>query len=321
MGKITEGIFRANVALPQGTNPLPTFRDPNHDALVRVKPGVSDEYQILMGLDCGKRYLPYQLQDRYDRNRKEQDIPAIIMENAYLKATFLPTLGGRLISLFDKEANRELLYCNTSLQVCNLSNLDAWFAGGIEWNIGQYGHAFTTCSDVFASLQKDEEGEEFLRLYEFERCKGLWWHIDFHLPDESKLLFAHVAIHNLTDERTSLYYWTNTAVALTGSTRVLASSKEALYLDPYAPEGTRLFGHMRLPHMEIYKDIDPTYPNQFSASNEYFFLCEKSSLPWECAVESDGSGFFEASTHPLSFRKMFCWGSHAGGRRWQRYLA
>nr|WP_319776561.1 DUF5107 domain-containing protein [uncultured Sphaerochaeta sp.] len=321
MTSIKSGTFKANAALPIGANPLPSFRDPERDALVRVKPQVSSEYTGLMGLDCGKRSLPYQIQDRYDRNRVEQDIPAIIMENEYLKATFLPTLGGRLISLIDKGNGRELLYCNTSLQACNLSNLDAWFAGGIEWNIGQYGHAFTTCSDVFASTQKDEEGVQFLRLSEYERCKGLWWHIDFHLGETSKLLYAHVHIHNLSSERKSLYYWTNTAVPVTEKTRVLASSNEALYLDPYAKNNTRLFGHMNMPRMEIYEDIDASYPNQFKASNEYFFLCEKSPMPWECAIEEDGSGFFEASTPPLSYRKMFCWGSHAGGKRWQRYLS
>ncbi len=321
MVSITQGVFRANAALPQGANPLPHFRSPNHDENVRVKNQVPLEYQHLMGLDCGKRYLPYQLQDRYDRNRKEQDIEAIIMENAFLKATFLPTLGGRLISLYDKNAGKELLYCNTSIQTCNLSNLDAWFAGGIEWNIGQYGHSYTTCSPVFAATQTDKDGIPFLRLYEFERCKGLWWHIDFHLGSTSKLLYAQVHLYNLNDETTSLYYWTNAAIPVDDRVRVVASSEKALYLDPYQKGNTRLFGYMHMPHMEIYPDIDASYPNQFSASNEYFLLCDKCTMPWECAINGDGSLFFEVSNHPLSYRKMFCWGSHAGGKRWQRYLS
>lgn len=313
--------FHANAALPQGENPLPFFRDPNHDANVQVKPDVPLQYQKLMGLDCGRRMLPYRMQDRYDRNRKEQDIPAIIMENTFLKATFLHTLGGRLISLIDKEKNKELLHCNRSLQVGNLATLDAWFAGGIEWNLGQYGHAFTTSSKLFASIQTDVEGEAFLRLYDFEPCKGLWWHIDFHLPKDSRLLYAHVGVYNLEDERTSMYYWTNTALEMSDDTRVLASSDKAVYLDPFAPKETRLFGYMKMPHMGIFKDIDASYPNRFDASNEYFFTCEKNPMPWECALEKDGTGFYEVSTPLLGYRKMFCWGNHAGGRRWQRYLA
>jgi len=321
MTTVTKGIFLAQAALPTAENPLPVFRDPNHDVPVRLKEGVPLSYQKLMGLDCGKRVLPYRMQDRYDRNRTRTEIPAIFLENRHLKATFLPTLGGRLISLVDKQSGRELLHCNTSLQVGNLANRDAWFAGGIEWNIGQYGHAFTTCSPVFASEQQDAHGHSFVRLYEFERCKNLWWHIDFHLSENAPLLFAHVQIHNLSDSDTSLYYWTNAAVAVDDQVRVLASGRNAVYLDPYAGQGERLFGYMQMPDMEIYPALDASYPASFPASNEYFFTCEHDPLPWECALSQDGSGFCEVSTPPLSYRKMFCWGSHAGGKRWQRYLA
>lgn len=321
MSTIKMSVFHANAALPKGENPLPFFRDPNHDAIVSVKPDVPLQYQRLMGLDCGRRVLPYKVQDRYDRDRQQKDIPAIVMENKYLRATFLHTLGGRLISLFDKQGNRELLHCNRSLQVGNLGILDAWFAGGIEWNIGQYGHSFTTSNKLFATVQQDGEGEEFLRLYDYERCKGLWWHLDFHLPKESKLLYVYVGVHNLNSERTSMYYWTNTAVEMNDATRILSSGNSAIYLDPYAPKGSHRFGYMRMPQMDIYEGIDASYPNQFVASNEYFFTCDTDPMPWECAVQGDSTGFYEVSTPQLGFRKMFCWGHHAGGKRWQRYLA
>ncbi len=321
MKKVYAGVFSAKAALPQGKNPLPFFRDPNHDSNVGAKKDVPLKYQKLMGLDCGKRVLPYSVMDRYDRNRTDQEIPAIIMENEFLRATFLHTLGGRLISLWDKEKDKELLHANKSLQTANLGNLDAWFAGGIEWNIGQYGHAFSSSSKLFATVQKDTNGEDFLRLYDFEKCKGLWWHIDFHLPKNSKLLYAHVEVHNLYEKRTSMYYWTNIAVEMTDDTRIFASNKNAVYLDPFAPKGSRRYGHMKMPHMEIHENVDASYPNQFPYSNEYFFTCEDDPMPWETALEKDGTGFFEASTPLLAYRKMFCWGHHAGGKRWQRFLA
>lgn len=321
MTTITNGTFFADAALPTSENPLPFFRDVNHDLAVRMKDGVPIAYQRLMGFGCGKRVLPYRVQDRYDRNRKPTEIPSIILENEYMRATFLPTLGGRLISLINKINDCELLYCNTSLQVGNLANRDAWFAGGIEWNVGQYGHAFSTCSPVYVSIQEDEKGIPFLRIYDYERCKNLWWHIDFHLSNEEPVLYAHVQIHNLSETDTSLYYWTNTAVHVDDYVRVLSSSNHAVYLDPYVPKGERLFGYMRMPEMPIYPGLDVSYPQRFPASNEYFFTCDEDSMPWECALNKDGSGYFEVSTPPLLYRKMFCWGSHAGGQRWQRELS
>ena len=84
-----------------------------------------------------------------------------------MKATFLPELGGRLYSLFDKENQRELLFTNPILQFANLSILNAWFSGGIEWNMGQYGHTFGTCSPVHIAKLIDEDVHEFIRIYDY----------------------------------------------------------------------------------------------------------------------------------------------------------
>ncbi len=321
MSTIKKSVFVAKAALPKGENVLPRFRDLKHDSNVCVREGVDEKYTKLMGLDCGRRVLPYPQLDKYDRKREKTDIPSIVFENDKLRATFLPTLGARLISLFDKVKNKELLYCNTGIQVANLGITDAWFAGGIEWNIGQYGHAFNSSSKVFATIQKDSNGEDFLRFYDYERCKGLWWHMDFHLPNDSSLLYVHVEVHNLYKEKTSMYYWTNSAVELSDFTRVFSADENAIYLDPFAPEGSRRYGQMKLPNIEIHPGVDASYPKQFPYSNEYFFTCENSKMPFECAIEKDGCGFFEASTPFLSYRKMFCWGEHQGGKHWQRILA
>jgi hypothetical protein len=44
-------------------------------------------------------------------------------------------------------------------------------------------------------------------------------------------------------------------------------------------------------------------------------------MPWEAVVNEDGVGLYEASTQPLNYRKMFCWGTGEGGRHWQKFLA
>jgi len=163
--KIKKVTIKAS--LPHGENPLPHFRDPEHDMLVCVKDNVVIDYQKLLGLDCGYRVLPYSVQDRYDTHRKMKEIDAVIMENEYLKATFLITLGARLISLVDKHHNKELLFNNQSIQVANLATRDAWFAGGIEWNFGQYGHSFTT------SLMMEKIFFGYMSLKDAKNCGGI----------------------------------------------------------------------------------------------------------------------------------------------------
>ena len=316
---ITTSLYRTKAALNHGENPLPQFRNPEHDLMVEVRQPYPEKYEQNLGKNCGKRVLPYYLQDRYDRKREETEIPSIILENNELKATFLPTLGGRLISLYDKTENQELLFNTSTLQVGNLANRDSWFAGGIEWNFGQYGHAFSTCSDIYASMQKDSKGEEFLRLYEYERCIGIHFQADFHL--DGALLFAHMTIYNLSENDTSLYYWSNTALRQTEKTRVFASTSEVIYIDPTVEPGKRRYGFGKLPYLEILPDVDVSYPNNFPYSNEYFFMCNQTSLPWEATLYEDGNSFFDASTPNLPYRKMFCWGNGWGGKHWQQHLS
>ena len=94
--------------------------------------------------------LPYRLQDQYDRRRSPRAFKALVVENQHLKATFLPEVGGRLWSLVHKPARQELLYVNPVFQPANLAVRDAWFTGGVEWNISIIGHCPLTCSPLLS---------------------------------------------------------------------------------------------------------------------------------------------------------------------------
>ncbi|MGL4987178.1 MAG: hypothetical protein ACRC5H_08610, partial [Treponemataceae bacterium] len=82
----------------QGENPLPLFRDPNHDFAVDVTSDFPQKYTELLGSACGFRVLPYRVQDRYSRERKKITLKTIVLENNFLKARFLCEYGGRLYS-------------------------------------------------------------------------------------------------------------------------------------------------------------------------------------------------------------------------------
>src|SRR4051812_23158165 len=93
--------------------------------------------------------LPYLLQDRYDRTLAPREHRVAVLENEFLRAEFLLDLGGRLRTLVDLSTGRELLYANPAFQPANLALREAWFAGGVEWNIGIRGHTPLTCAPVF----------------------------------------------------------------------------------------------------------------------------------------------------------------------------
>ncbi len=315
MTTLTKTTLTLPAALLGPENPLPIFRDPQTDRKIPTQGSLPPEKMHLLGYETGYRILPYRMQDQYTRQRSPHAFCALILQNRFLKATFLPELGGRLVSLVDLETDRELLFFNPVFQPANLAIRNAWFAGGIEWNVAQYGHTFHTCAPVFAARIEGLQGEPGLRLYDFERCKRLYWQIDFYLPEDSRILLAYTRVLNPNPKPTSMYWWTNTAVPEEPGKRVLAPASHALYHEKHA------FGWSNLPHLPSIDGADGTYSLNFPFANEFFFQCDEASMPWEAALDRDGYGFFEASTPRLRYRKLFCWGSHAGGRHWQEYLS
>jgi len=299
-------------------NPLPMFRNPEPDKPAGMNLVFEDslpaEKRKLAGWNTGWRALPYRMQDRYTRKKEPLTFKSAVLENDILRAVFLPELGGRLFSLVHKPLKRELLARNQVFQPANLAIRNAWFSGGIEWNTSQYGHAFHTCSPVFAAEIRGSQGEPGLRIYEFERCKGHFWQIDFFLPENFPFLLASVRVLNPFSRPSSMYWWTNMAVPEEEGTRILAPAQQAIYTIPTMGMGT-------LPELPILPGQDASYSLNFPFSNEYFLQCENADMVWEAALDRNGIGLVEASTRPLDYRKMFCWGNGVGGRRWQEYLS
>ncbi|MCG8479747.1 MAG: DUF5107 domain-containing protein, partial [Spirochaetales bacterium] len=236
------------VGAPLGADsPLPIFRVRDQDATVLHDESFLPEDAVGFGEHIAFRVLPYRMQENYGRERRDLTIKTIVLENDYLRATFFPEYGGRLASLINKEKGRECLFCNSVFQPANLAIRNAWFSGGIEWNIGRFGHTALTCSPLFFARVVGRGGEEFLRAYEYERTHCLFFSIDFHLPAKSRELGAYVRIVNDNDEAAPAYWWTNIAVRERKRLRVFSSAESVLYIKPESnrPGGGPICQHCR----------------------------------------------------------------------------
>ena len=126
-------------------NPLPPLRllGDLHDDVDGT--GLDEEMARNLRYGQVSSVLPYLLQDDYSRELVPRETTVAILENSYLRAMVLLEFGGRLWSLQDKVAGRELLYNNDRIQLGNLGLRNAWFPGGVEWNLGTTGHTALTC--------------------------------------------------------------------------------------------------------------------------------------------------------------------------------
>ncbi len=293
-------------------NPLPQFRSPRQDREVKVDGELPEAERRWLGWRTGFRVLPYRLQDGYGTELRDRDFKSLVLENETLRAEVLPELGGRLISLFHKPAGRELLERNRIVRFGNLALRQAWFSGGVEWNTPQPGHHYLTCSPVFAARTAGSRGEPGLRLYEWDRVKCFPWQIDFHLPPGSPFLFARVRLVNPHEREMPMYWWTNIAVPESPDTRVLAPAEKAIRF--------MLGRGFTLVDFATGDELDHSYALNVAGSRDLFFRLPDGHWPWIAALDGGGRGVFQTSTPRLRGRKMFLWGNHQGGRRWQEFL-
>ena len=296
-------------------NPFPQLNpSASANAPMKFSSAIPEEDRKHFGYGRISSILPYPIQDGYNRERSMRSFRTVVLENEILRATFLPELGGRLWSLFHKATERELLYVNPVFQPTNIALRGAWFSGGVEWNMGMTGHHPFTCETLHTARLKDEAGNPVLRMYEWERLRGMLFQIDASLPAGSPVLLVRVRLVNTNPEEIPTYWWSNIAVPEAAGSRVIAPADWAMSFG-YG-EG---LGRTSIPHDN--EGVDITYPTNIASSNDYFFRIPDGKRPWIAALDHEGRGLFQTSTARLKGRKLFVWGVDRGGQHWQEFLS
>lgn len=252
---------------------------------------------------------PYTQQNSY-AEETEQEIIVAVLENEYLYAEFLPTLGGRLWKLYDKKKQRDVLYTNDVIRFRNLSIRNAWFSGGVEWNCGIIGHSPFTCSQMYCAFVKGKNGEDVLRFYEFERVREIYYQIDFWL-DENKLMTA-VRIENQNSEVVPMYWWSNMATPEYKGGRVVVPANSA-----YNNSDGMGIKKSQIP---FDNGIDVSYPENIPNTIDYFYDIAPNDDKFIANVDSEGYGLLQFSSSNLKGRKLFSWGHRKGSSHWQKML-
>ncbi|MEF2525004.1 DUF5107 domain-containing protein [Streptomyces sp. CS62] len=313
-------VRRAVLTLPAAPlgpeNPLPALCPPP------APPALDERARRALPRDTARQaayghlrsLLPVRIRDGYGRQRTETRVEALVLENAHLRATVLPGLGGRVHSLVHVPTGRELLYRNPVFQPAAFALNGAWFSGGIEWNIGATGHTALACAPLHAAAVPAPDGGTMLRLWEWERLRDLPFQVDLWLPRDGEFLYAGVRVRNPHERPAPVYWWSNTAVPETPGLRVLVPADEAWH--PTAEGALR-----RIPVPE-WEGADRTYPLRSTHASDYFHevAADAGTRPWIAALDGAGGGLVQTSTSLLRGRKLFAWGSGRGGRRWQEWL-
>ena len=310
MSKVYYEKMEIKGSLLNGENPYPNIK-----RITRMATD-NDETKKELNLNYGNisTILPYTMQDDYVRTDNIIKLDTVVLENNKLKAIFLIGYGARLWSLFDKESNKELLHRNEVFHPSNLAVRNAWFAGGVEWNIGFLGHSPFTFDNVFVEeLYDDELKCPVLKFFEWERKRKAAYFVYAYLPEDSDRLMIRVKIKNYSGDDVPMYWWSNIAVPETTGTRTIVPSE---YAWSHAYDG----GLSKTP-IPYFRRMDVTYTVQQFISMDYYFHIDNDRRKYVAAVNEDGFGLLHLSSSRLMSRKLFVWGMRRSYRNWQDFLS
>lgn len=119
--------------------------------------------------------------------------PLIVLENQYLKVSFAPELGGRILQMFDKRSGKDAL---PSVTLIEDGRRGLRLDGGIELSLDGRERLNSLGPVEFQVLEDEDLGESALLLGELSSGTCLSWHLRASLAADRAELLVEVKVFN-----------------------------------------------------------------------------------------------------------------------------
>ena len=144
--------------------------------------------------------FPYKKAMDYPGHFEVQELPVVRLEDEFARVTILPSIAGRVMELFDKKLNRQLLGTPTSLPIANLSISGPWSIGGIEFNPFRFGHNVHGISTIETRKVTLADGREAIAMGAFDELFGCSWEVVLTLEKGTLVSRMNITNHSGKDQ-------------------------------------------------------------------------------------------------------------------------
>ncbi|WP_155286840.1 DUF5107 domain-containing protein [Lacticaseibacillus zhaodongensis] len=267
----------------------------------------------------GKVY-PFPVTEHVLDVKHDQEYHAIIMENQYLRVTFLPELGGRIQRMLDKTNNYDFVYYNHVIKPALVGLSGPWISGGIEFNWPQHHRPDTFLPINFYSEDHDD-GSKTLWMSDTDRMYGTRILVGFTMFPDKAYLKIDETFTNPTDLPQTFLWWANPAVPVNDNTQsifppdvhaVFDHGKRAVSTFPIATGEYYKVDYSSGVDISRYKNV-PVPTSYMAAHSNYDFLGNYDY--------KKGAGLLHVADHHTSpGKKQWTWGNGDFGQSWDHQL-
>lgn len=256
----------------------------------------------------GSHVYPYTMLDDLTDRRETKSYPAVFLENESLKATVLPSLGGRLYSLYDKVNRREVFYRNHVVKYGLVGLRGAWISGGVEFNFPD-GHTVVTVSPVAWAMRSNPDGSATVVVGDIDRVTGMHWEVALTLRPGEARLEQRVTLSNPTPLPERYWYWANAAVPASDDMQFIYPMREA-------------YPHARWPVFTypVYKGVDYSWYKNVRQATSLFARQAHRDFFGAYYHAADYGVVHVADFRQVPGKKTWTWGVAPSGLTWTGLL-
>lgn len=253
---------------------------------------------------------PYTMQDDLLHEAQTREYLALHMQSEMLHVIVLPEMGGRVFSVYDRIAGREMFYRNNVVKPAMVALRGAWISGGLEFNCFHRGHSHTTMAPVSCEMHEPGEGREgaSITISNIDPVSRGRWAITISVRPDDPRLHQRVLLRSRMPGRQRYYFWANAALPATDDLQLVYPARKARF----SREGIVDYPTWRGRDLSLYRN-HPVANDIFTLDvDEDFFGCYY--------PEEDGGLAHLADRAHSTGKKFFTWGTADSGMIWEYLL-
>jgi Tfp pilus assembly protein PilF len=298
-------IAMALAALPLGAQTAPaTVRE--YDQVFPTYPFGDPNPIPVVG-----RIYPYFRFDGFASRSQPRAWHVVELENAWIRVTILPEIGGKIWNAVEKRTGRSFIYFNQAVKFRDIALRGPWTSGGIEANYGIIGHTPNVATPVDYVTRTNADGSVSCIIGALDLLTRTPWRLEIRLaPDEAA--FSTTSFwYNASTLEQPYYTWMNAGIKVRGNLQLIYPGTSRLGHDgEHAPWPIDTAG----------RDLSWYEHNDFGGYKSYHVFGQDTDFFGAYWHDDDFGMVRYAPRDEKAGKKIWIWGLSRQGMIWEQLL-
>ena len=256
---------------------------------------------------------PYFRYDGFTDQPVQKEWKLVELENAYLKVTILPEVGGKIWSAIEKSTGKSFIYDNPVIKFRDVAMRGPWTSGGIEANYGIIGHTPNCATPVDYTTFRRADGSVSCTIGVLDLLTGSRWRLEINLPKDKAYFTTRSFWYNASPLEQPYYSWMNTGIKSKGNLQFIFPGSHYI-----GHEGE--WGDWPI-NKQNGRDVSFYDQNNFGGYKSYHVFGKYSDF-YGGYWHDDDFGMGRYSSHDdKAGKKIWIWGLSQQGMIWEHLLS